>query len=58
MTLLWAHSVRPYTHFSGLAPKERKGSAGQVVSSLYCLLPVCFQKSNEWVNFRITARSV
>jgi len=22
--LLWAHSVRPYTQLSGLAPKERQ----------------------------------
>ena len=27
-TLLWAHSVRPYIHFSCLAPKKR--SAGQL----------------------------
>ena len=36
MTLLWAHSARPYTHFSDLTPKGRKKH------SLLCVFVVKF----------------
>jgi len=45
--LLWAHSVRPYTHLSGLAPKERQ-SLAQGVSPWDSLLCVFV---SLWWNF-------
>jgi hypothetical protein len=51
MTLLWAHSVRPYTHFSNLAPKERQ-SPGQGAPPWASLL--CVSVVKEGKNFSVS----
>ncbi len=53
-TLMWAHSVRPYTTFSGLAPKERQSLAQGVPpwDSILCVLVV---KAYPW-KWRSTIR--